>query len=90
METAIGRRRPPGRRDESGVGSADAQQRHVCLFFFVLSRLEVLTAPSPRLYYLTRLGENTPEICPGFFQVDLVPHICKFLFRVEGECSTVV
>ena len=29
--------------------------------------------------------EKRPEICPGFFEVDLVPPIWTFIYRSEGE-----
>jgi len=38
-----------------------------------------------RLYWLSVFEVNQPEMCPGFFQVDCMPPILRFMCRSEGE-----
>ena len=43
-----------------------------------------------RLYYLRLLGDGRPQICPLFFQVDLIPPTMQVLNLSEGVCYFIV
>jgi hypothetical protein len=43
-----------------------------------------------RLYYLKLLGDDRPQICPLFFQVDLVSPAMQVLNISEGVCYFMV
>lgn len=39
-----------------------------------------------RSFWLGEIGAARPDLCPGFFEVDLAPYILKFLRRGDGGC----
>ena len=39
-----------------------------------------------RSYWLGLIEDKRPEVCPGFFEVDLAPSILKFFWRDDGGC----
>ena len=34
--------------------------------------------------------EKRPDVCPGFYKVNLGPPIWRFVYRSEGECCTIL
>ena len=39
-----------------------------------------------RSHWLGLIEAKRPEVCPGFFEVDLAPCILTFLWRDDGGC----
>ena len=63
----------------------------VCAFrSFKCGRLQVCRSDVPLRLYYAKMLEKRPDVCPGFYKVNLAPLIWRFVYRSEGECCVIL